>query len=196
MIPNLVLDGNHERGPAMTATTATTTSTATTTRLTGERADLIETLRKHRFFLRYTARGLTNEQAGLRPTASELCIGGLIKHVTQVEELWTRFIVEGTEAAAPPEDYTAWIQAWQMLPDDTLDAILDRYAEVAARTDELVATLPSLDDGHPLPEAPWFEPGTRWSARRALFHIVAETAQHAGHADIIRESIDGQKTMG
>src|SRR3954467_11066176 len=112
----------------MTATTTTTTSTATTTGRTGERADLIETLRKHRFFLRYTARGLTNEQAGLRPTASELCSGGLIKHVTQVEELWTRFIVEGTEAPAPPEDYTAWIQAWRMLPDDTLDAILDSFA--------------------------------------------------------------------
>jgi uncharacterized damage-inducible protein DinB len=176
--------------------TATTTTTATTNRPTGERADLIETLRKHRFFLRYTARGLTDEQAGLRPTASELCIGGLIKHVTQMEELWTRFIVEGTDAAAPPEDYTAWIEAWQMLPDDTLEAILDRYAEVADRTDELVATLLSLDDGHPLPEAPWFEPGASWSARRALLHIVAETAQHAGHADIIRESIDGQKTMG
>jgi len=176
--------------------TATTTAPSTTATLTGERADLVESLQKHRFFLRYTAQGLTDEQAGLRPTASELCIGGLIKHVTQMEELWTRFIVEGTQAAAPPEDYTAWLDAWQMLPDDTLEAILDRYAEVAARTDELVAALPSLDDGHPLPEAPWFQPGTRWSARRALLHIVAETAQHAGHADIVRESIDGQKTMG
>jgi hypothetical protein len=168
----------------------------TTARLTGERADLVESLRKHRSFLRYTARGLSDEQAGLRPTASELCIGGIIKHVTQMEELWTRFIVEGTDAAAPPEDYTAWIEAWQMLPTDSLEAILERYDDVAARTDELIAALPSLDDGHALPEAPWFQPGSRWSARRALLHIVAETAQHAGHADIIRESIDGQKTMG
>src|SRR5512133_383774 len=104
--------------PAMTA--------FTTTRLTGERADLVESLQKHRFFLRYTAGGLTDEQAGLRPTASELCIGGLIKHVTQMEELWTRFIVEGSAAAAPPGDYTAWLEAWHMLPDDTVEAILDR----------------------------------------------------------------------
>src|SRR6476619_1335952 len=176
--------------------TTATLPELTTAPLVGERADLVETLRKHRSFLRYTAQRLTDEQAGLRPTASELCIGGILKHVTQMEELWTRFIVEGTAAAAPPEDYTAWLEAWQMLPTDTLEAILDRYAQVAARTDALVGTLPSLDDGHPLPEAPWFEPGARWSARRALLHIVAETAQHAGHADIVRESLDGAKSMG
>ena len=47
-----------------------------------------------------------------------------------------------------------------------------------------------------VPSAPWFPPSERWSARRALLHIIAETAQHSGHADIIRESLDGQKTMG
>ena len=56
--------------------------------------------------------------------------------------------------------------------------------------------LPSLDASHPLPEAPWSEPGARWTARRVLVHLVAETAQHAGHADIIRESNDGAKSMG
>ena len=57
-------------------------------------------------------------------------------------------------------------------------------------------TLPSLDVAHPLPEAPWFKQGASWSARRVLLHIMTETAQHAGHADIIRETIDGAKTMG
>ena len=67
---------------------------------------------------------------------------------------------------------------------------------MAQRTDELVTSLPSLDASQPLPEAPWFPPGARRSARRVFLHIVAETAQHAGHADIIRETIDGSKTMG
>jgi hypothetical protein len=67
---------------------------------------------------------------------------------------------------------------------------------VAATTDALVASLPDLDADHPLPQAPWFAPGAAWSARRVLLHIIAETAQHAGHADILRESLDGQKTMG
>ena len=83
-----------------------------------------------------------------------------------------------------------------MEPGETLASILERYDAVARRTDELVTTLPDLAASHPLPEAPWFEPGASWSARRSLLHIIAETAQHAGHADIIRESIDGSRTMG
>lgn len=83
-----------------------------------------------------------------------------------------------------------------MLPGDTLAGVLDAYTEVARRTDELVRTLPDLSAAHPLPKAPWFEPGAQWSARRVLLHIIAETSQHAGHADIIRESLDGAKTMG
>ena len=83
-----------------------------------------------------------------------------------------------------------------MTEGETLEGLLDRYAEVAAHTDQLVATLPDLDAAQPLPEAPGFEPGRSWSARRVVLHIVAETAQHAGHADILREALDGRKTMG
>jgi hypothetical protein len=79
---------------------------------------------------------------------------------------------------------------------ETLAELLAAYEEVSSRTDALVTSLPTLDAAHALPPAPWFPPGAQWSARRVLLHIVAETAQHAGHADIIRESIDGAKTMG
>ena len=83
-----------------------------------------------------------------------------------------------------------------MTEEDTLPALIACYEAEARRTDEMVAALPSLDASHLLPVAPWFDPGARWSARRTLLHIVAETAQHAGHADIIRETIDGAKSMG
>jgi hypothetical protein len=94
------------------------------------------------------------------------------------------------------EDWARRAQGFQLLPGQTLAGVLADYAEVARRTDALVTSLPSLDAGHPLPKAPWFAPGERWSARRVLLHIIAETAQHAGHADIIRESLDGAKSMG
>ena len=171
----------------------------TTATLTAERADLLETLAVHRYFLRHTVQGLTDDQARERATASELTLGGLIKHVAHVEESWARFVVEGPAAMAAPSNdagYEDWANGFRLLPDETLEGVLARYEEVAARTDDLVRTLPDLDASHPLPEAPWFAPGARRSARRAFLHIVAETAQHAGHADIIRETLDGQKTMG
>ncbi|MFD7468254.1 DinB family protein [Streptomyces tendae] len=169
--------------------------------LTGERADLLEALAKQRHFLRHTTRDLTDEQAGLRTTVSELCLGGLIKHVTSMEGQWTAFIVDGPSAmgdftAMTEADVARWADEFKMLPGETLAGVLDAYAEAARRTEELIATLPDLGATQPLPKAPWFEADTEWSARRVLVHIVAETAQHAGHADIIRESLDGAKSMG
>lgn len=164
---------------------------------TGERADILETLAKHRGFLHQTVKGLTDDQGRLQPTTSALCLGGLIKHVSQVEESWARFIVEGPAEQAHDESaYEAHAAGFRMEDDETLAELIAVYDDVSARTDQLVRSVPSLDASHPLPEAPWFPPGARWSIRRVLLHIIAETAQHAGHADIIRETVDGAKTMG
>ncbi len=172
--------------------------TTTDQTATSERADLLQTLAKHRHFLRHTVRGLTDEQAGQRTTVSELCLGGLINHVARTERQWVSFILDepsglGGWDEGSVNDHAA---GFRMLDGETLAGILDTYEQVARRTDELVVTMPDLDISHPLPQAPWFEPGARWSARRVLLHIIAETAQHAGHADIIRESLDGAKSMG
>ena len=181
-------------------TTSTQDQAVGTPVTSGERADLLAMLAAHRHFLRFTTRDLTDEQARQRTTVSELCLGGLIKHVTSAERGWTNFILEGSSALSgvsdmTEADYARRAAEFRLLPDETLEGVLADYADVASRTDELVATLPDLDLAHPLPEAPWFPPGAKWSARHALLHIIAETAQHAGHADIIRESLDGQKTM-
>ncbi|MFC4016500.1 DinB family protein [Micromonospora sp. GCM10011542] len=160
---------------------------------TGERVDLLQTLRRHRGFLLQTVDGLTDEQAASRPTASELCLGGLIKHVAGTEERWMRFAVGGAEAMQSEE--IDWVGQFRMAEGETLAALVDRFQQVAAETDELIGTL-DLDSAHPLPQAPWFEPGASWTVRRVLLHLIAETSQHAGHADILRESIDGAKTMG
>jgi hypothetical protein len=177
------------------------TMTANAPTATGERADLLEMLAQQRHFLRFTTRDLTDEQAGQRTTVSELCLGGLIKHVTSVERKWVDFIRNGPSAMGDfttmtEADWTRRADEFRMLPGETLAGVLADYAEVARGTDELVAALPDLDAAQPLPKAPWFEPGARWSARRVLMHIAAEAAQHSGHADIIRESLDGAKSMG
>ena len=171
-----------------------------------ERADLLDVLRKHRGLFRLTVAGLTDEQARLSPTVSTLSLGGLIKHVTAVEQQWASFVVDGPAPSAdidwasidwanPPPEVQQYTDGFRMLEGETLAGLLARYDEVAAATDELVLSA-DLDGRQPLPEAPWFEPGASWSARRVFIHILAETAQHAGHADILRETIDGQKSMG
>jgi uncharacterized damage-inducible protein DinB len=174
-------------------------SMTTESTLTGERADILKTLGQHRKLLRFTTKDLTDEQAAARTTVSELCLGGLIKHVSAVERQWARFIVEGPGPQANWQDEAAvqeYVNGFRMLPGETLAGLLADYETVAQATDELVVSLPSLDAEQPLPEAPWYEKGASWSARRVLLHLIAETSQHAGHADILREAIDGAKTMG
>lgn len=177
-----------------------------TTTITGERADILDVLTKHRGLFRHTVAGLTDEQARLTPTVSTLSLGGLVKHVSAVEQSWASFIVDGpatrpdidwanVDWSNPPPEVQAYADGFRMTEDETLEGLLAAYDEVAAATDELVRTT-DLDARQPLPKAPWFEPGASWSARRVFAHMVAETAQHAGHADIIRETIDGQKSMG
>ncbi|MFC9177904.1 DinB family protein [Streptomyces sp. NPDC057107] len=179
--------------------------------LDGERADLLAELADARAALIRTVQGLDDEQIAERPTVSALCLGGLVKHVASTEESWLRFVVEGPSAMAfdlPEgvtwEDFAAGTASaypqwaidrqndFQVLPGETLADVLARYEEVAARTAEVVAGLRDLSVTHPLPDAPWNEPGAVRSARRVLIHVIAETTQHAGHADILREAIDGQ----
>ena len=161
-----------------------------------ERDDLLEALTAHRGFLRHTVHGITDEQARQRLTVSELTLGGLVKHVAQTEKGWEDLVVDGPKTYDLYQDSTAEHPGGVHLrEDETLAGVLADYEKIAARTDELVRTW-DLDATQPLPEAPWFPPNATRSARRVFVHIVGETAQHAGHADILRETLDGQKTMG
>lgn len=179
-------------------TTSAGTQDPTTT---GERADLLDVLQKHRGLFRGTLEGLSDEQARTRSTVSELTLGGLVKHVASVEQTWASFVVDGpaeqpdvdwanVDWSNPPPEVAAYADGFRMLEHETLAGLLEQYDAITAATDALLATV-DLDASQPLPRAPWFTPGARWSARRVFTHVLAETAQHAGHADIIRESIDG-----
>jgi uncharacterized damage-inducible protein DinB len=163
-----------------------------------ERSDLLETLARHRQFLRFTTRDLTDEQAAQRTTVSALTLGGLIKHVAGVEMGWAAFATGGAEKmfAAIASHGGTWEDTFRMLPGETLGGLLSQYDRVAQQTTDVVNAVPDLDVDYALPEAPWNAPGARWSIRRVLLHMIAETSQHAGHADIIREALDGQKSMG
>ena len=78
-----------------------------------------------RHFLRYTTRGLTGEQAAQQTTASELSLGGLIKHVALTEQQWMRFIVDGPSAMSWDEASAGdWMAGFKMLDGETLAGLL------------------------------------------------------------------------
>ncbi|MDS0134929.1 MULTISPECIES: DinB family protein [unclassified Amycolatopsis] len=157
-----------------------------------ERDGLLSFLEQQRYVLRLAAHGLTDEQARLTSTKSTLSVGGLIKHVASTEYGWMDTVLQVPqkpfdEAVAEYED------AHRLRPDETLAGVLARYDEVAARTAEVIAGIEDLGQAVPVPKGvPWFPQDVEaWSVRWVLLHLIQETARHAGHADIIREHIDG-----
>jgi uncharacterized damage-inducible protein DinB len=154
----------------------------------GETESLLSFLDQQRRALRNAAYGLTDEQARARSTASSLSVGGLVKHVARAEKNWVDKIVGCDET--DPGDYAAYLAGFRMEEDETLSAFLDLYAETAARTGTVVTGIADLGRDVDLPKGvPWF-PGTA-SVRWILLHLIEETVRHAGHADIIREGLDG-----
>jgi uncharacterized damage-inducible protein DinB len=159
---------------------------------TGERADLLQILQEQRATLLITVRGIDDEQARQRSTVSDLTLGGLIKHVSHTEKHWVETILEPDENAEFDMEWA--MEKYYMRDDETLEALLAEYAEVARATEAAVAGLDDLDVLVPLPTAPWAPERQWWTVRRTLLHIIRETGHHSGHADIIRESLDGGNT--
>lgn len=161
--------------------------------LVDEREVLLAFLGQQRDALRYAAHGLDREQAGTRPTASELCLAGLIKHAALVERAWTTYLTTGDTSVFAPGVDEDWGDGFRLTDDETLDDVLALAADQARVTEKVVGALDDLTA--PLaPTAdvvPWIPAGLVWTARWVLLHLIEETARHAGHADIIRESIDG-----
>ncbi|MFC4000030.1 DinB family protein [Nocardiopsis sediminis] len=162
-----------------------------------ERAEVLAILAEQRDTLRLAVDGVTDEEAGRRTTVSELCLGGIVKHLSAVERGWMDTLL-GRPRPLPdlssPEVQAAWRDGFRMLEGETLAGLLEDYAATARATEEIVMGLPDLNGRSRLPEAPWFPPNASWTARRMLLHLIRETAQHAGHADIIREALDGAST--
>lgn len=157
--------------------------------VTDERDGLTAFLNQQRSALRLAAYGLTDEQARLAPTVSSLSVGGLIKHAAAMEHNWMDMVCMRRRQGSPD----AYQEGFRLGDDQTLGAVLDDYAAAAAETDATVAGIDDLGRAVPVPKGvPWFATDVEaWSVRWVMLHMIQETARHAGHADIIREAIDG-----
>ncbi|MEU9297181.1 DinB family protein [Streptomyces sp. NPDC048266] len=155
-----------------------------------ERGALLNFVEVQRAAIRRALLGLTEEQAASRPSASELSLSGLLKHVAEVELNWLRLAQQQPNERQRSRE--TWSEGFRLVDGETIPEIVAFWAGVAKETEDFVRSVPSLDDTFPLPEAPWFPQGGRVSVRWMLLHLVQEGARHAGHADIIRESLDGK----
>ncbi|GLY54112.1 DinB family protein [Lentzea sp. NBRC 102530] len=156
--------------------------------MTMELTDLLHELNDQRSTFRVTMNGLSEADAKKRTTVSELTLGGLLKHLTRCERGWTHIL---TEQPLPPPGMLDFDQYTWTGTD--FGELLTSYDEAVRATDEALRTA-SLDKLVPLPSAPWDTDPQPMSIRRIALHLIRETAQHAGHADIIREMLDGQST--
>jgi hypothetical protein len=154
--------------------------------VTDERDALLAYLAQQRFQLESTAYGLTDEQARLAPTVSTLTVGGLVKHSAQVEYHWINIVLQ------QPEDLD-YEDGFVLREDETLAGVIDEYHRIAKRTEDVVASIDDLGQAVPVPKGvPWFPDDVdAWSVRWVLHHLITETSRHGGHADIVREHIDG-----
>jgi uncharacterized damage-inducible protein DinB len=158
-----------------------------------ERAGLLGYLAQQRYALRVAAYGLTDEQARATPSVSPLSVGGLIKHVAATERGWIDTILQ-REGDGGEADYE---NGFRLGPEETLADAFARYDEVAAETEAVIAAIADLGQAVPVPKGvPWYPDDVEaWSVRWVLLHLIEETARHAGHADIVRESVDGATTF-
>jgi Protein of unknown function (DUF664) len=156
-----------------------------------ERAGLLAYLAQQRYVLRLAAHGLTDEQARAMPSVSQLSVGGLIKHVAHTEQGWIDMILQRDRSDGQPDD-DDYLAGFRLGPDETLADVFAFYDEVARETEAVVADV-DLGQAVPVPKGvPWFPADVEaWSVRWVLLHLIEETARHAGHADIVRESLDG-----
>ena len=160
---------------------------------TDERELLLAYIAQQRDGVRFAAFGLSDDQARLTPTVSSLSIGGLIKHVAAVEQTWIDLIEQRPARDAQADQEAAYEDGFRLGADETLDGVLAAYDAVAARTASVIMAIDDLNQPVPVPKGvPWFPADVEaWSVRWVLLHVIEETARHAGHADIVREAIDG-----
>ena len=157
--------------------------------LTDERELLLAFLDQQRAALRNAAFGLTDGEAVAAPSASALSVAGLIKHAAAVERSWMGHVLR-RRSESTPDDYAS---NFVLRPDESVASVLDDYARAGVETEQIIAGIDDLGQAVPVPQGvPWFPDDVEaWSVRWVLLHMIEETARHAGHADIVRESIDG-----
>lgn len=141
--------------------------------------------------LEWKCRGLDDDQlrSPLHPT--DMTLGGLLKHLARVEDIWFSEVVAEGEL---PEPWTSmpWSAEWESSHQDTGEELRRLWAERVARSRDVVADQLRAGDGALDATHPAWGGRGRPSLRWVLVHMIEEYARHNGHADLLRQAIDGE----
>jgi uncharacterized damage-inducible protein DinB len=158
-----------------------------------EIATLLGFLDYQRATLAWKCSGLDAAGLGATVAASSMTLGGMLKHLAYVEDSWFSEVLHGRDPQ-PPWDTVDWKADrdwdWHSAAEDTPEQLRTLWQESVARSRAL--TTEALADGGParLARRTWPD-GRAPSLRWILCHMIEEYARHNGHADLIRESVDG-----
>ena len=153
-----------------------------------ERTQLLGWLDLQRAIIHWKCEGLSEQDAhrSVLPASPLMTMAGVVSHMRWVENVWFEVIFLGRPATGPqfdgPED------ADMMVDGIPLGQLLEDYTKQCAVSDGIIAAH-SLDDVGKHPDFSARSTSLRW----ILFHMIEETARHAGHVDVIRELLDGAK---
>ncbi|MGW7634666.1 DinB family protein [Streptomyces decoyicus] len=154
-----------------------------------ERTQLLGWLGMQRAIVHWKCEGLSDADThrSVLPASPHMSMAGLVSHMRWVEHCWFEVVLLGRPAVGPQFDDGP--EAADMRVDGTpLPQLLDEYTRQCAVSDEIVSAH-SLDDVGKHPEFRDSAASLRW----IMFHMIEETARHAGHMDAIRELLDGKK---
>jgi uncharacterized damage-inducible protein DinB len=155
-----------------------------------ERSMVAQWLDYHRMTVLRKVDGLDDEQLATAATASSITLGGLLSHLSFAEDYWFRVVLLGVEPAQPwgEADWDDdWDMDWHWAIDRRGQELVSRYTAACKASRTAAASL-SLDK---VSRGVTAGTGQIVSLRWIYLHMIEETARHNGHADLIRESIDG-----
>ncbi len=149
--------------------------------------ELLAAWQEHRAVLRRALAGLTEEQARSTPSVSTLSLASLITHAVRGEPEWIP-VIAGRGADWLQRDGQA---EFEVPASATVAGLLAEHERVGAEVAQAVRAVKDFDERVPMPKTPWGPQDEPRTVRWILLHLIGEAARHAGHADVIRESLDG-----
>ncbi|MHB6907516.1 DinB family protein [Streptomyces sp. DB-54] len=156
----------------------------------GDRESLESWLDFHRATLELKCAGLDDRQLRLASVApSPMTLLGLVQHMAEVERNWFRRVFAGQDV--PPVYGEGSGDGFTLVPGRGIDEALGLWRAEIARSRELIAGSSLTDSGKPSEEEAQYLGDQGVSLRWILVHMIEEYARHNGHADLIRECIDG-----